>query len=317
MYHNETDYYATLDRWTAEMNRQGEWILPQLQHSAYIETAKQWQQEVAQLRDDISSMLERGEKEDHYQELTKKRAIPILAEKLHQTWLFLDNVSKQQQFNRATNDVVIANPVPIGGHRLPELPYAYDALEPYIEEEIMRLHHDKHHQSYVDGLNQAELKMAEARQTGDFDLIRHWEREAAFHGAGHYLHTIFWNVMSPEGGGRPDGELLTQIEQDFGSYDAFQKHFSEAAKEVEGAGWAILIWSPRSHRLEILQAEQHQNLSQWDAIPLLVLDVWEHAYYLQYKNDRAEYVDNWWNIVNWDHVNQRYQAAKNLLWQPY
>lgn len=212
---------------------------------------------------------------------------------------------------------VALNPVPIGKHRLPPLPYAYDALEPYIDEETMRLHHDKHHQSYVDGLNTAEKMMAEARNTGDFALIKHWEREAAFNGAGHYLHTIFWNVMKPDGGGKATGAIAKQIERDFGSFSRFKQHFSQAAEKVEGGGWAILVWSPRSHRLEILQAEKHQNLSQWDVIPLLVLDVWEHAYYLKYKNERAKYVDAWWNTINWDHVNERFESARKLLWHPY
>ncbi|MBD0383546.1 Fe-Mn family superoxide dismutase [Paenibacillus sedimenti] len=210
-----------------------------------------------------------------------------------------------------------AKPVPIGGHTLPPLPYAYDALEPYIDEATMRLHHDKHHQSYVDGLNKAEKMMEQARKSGDFDLIKHWEREAAFNGAGHYLHTIFWNVMAPKMGGKPTGPIAAQIDRDFGGFDAFKKHFSAAADKVEGGGWAILVWSPRSHRLEILQAEKHQNLSQWDVIPLLVLDVWEHAYYLKYKNERPKYIDAWWNVVNWPHVNERFMAAQKLKWQPY
>jgi len=207
--------------------------------------------------------------------------------------------------------------VPLGQHSLPPLPYGYDALEPYISQDIMRLHHDKHHKSYVDGLNKAEKMMAQARETGDFSLVKHWEREAAFHGSGHYLHTIFWNVMSPQGGGKPSGRLLKQINQDFGSFDAFKKHFSEAAKAVEGVGWAILVWAPRSHRLEILQSERHQLMTQWDTIPLLVLDVWEHAYYLQYQNNRGEYVDNWWNIVNWREVEKRYNESSKVKWQPY
>jgi len=208
-------------------------------------------------------------------------------------------------------------PVPIGGHTLPPLPYPYDALEPWIDEETMRLHHDKHHKSYVDGLNQAERMMAEARKTGDFALLKHWEREAAFHGAGHYLHTIFWCVMGPDGGGKPAGALLSQIERDFGSFDAFKAHFSQAAEKVEGGGWALLVWSPRARRLEILQAEKHQNLSQWDVIPLLVLDVWEHAYYLRYRNERARYIEAWWNVVNWRCVEERFRKARTLAWTPY
>lgn len=207
--------------------------------------------------------------------------------------------------------------VPIGGHRLPPLPYPYDALEPYIDETTMRLHHDKHHQSYVDGLNRAEKKMLEARRKQDFELIKHWEREAAFHGAGHYLHTIFWEAMSPEGGGSPGGALGAQIKRDFGSFEAFKKHFSHAAEQVEGGGWAILVWSPRSRRLEILQAEKHQNLSQWDVVPLLPLDVWEHAYYLKYNNRRADYIDAWWNVVNWPYVAERFEQARQLQWKPW
>jgi superoxide dismutase, Fe-Mn family len=207
--------------------------------------------------------------------------------------------------------------VPIGKHQLPPLPYAYDALEPYINREIMRLHHTKHHQSYVDGLNKAEQMMKEARETNQYELIKHWEREAAFHGSGHYLHSIFWEIMNPNGGGKPTGALLQQIQKDFGTYEQFKKHFSEAAKKVEGVGWTVLVWSPRSRRLEILQSERHQLMTQWDTIPLLVLDVWEHAYYLQYKNDRGQYVDNWWNIVYWPAVSQRFNEAKKLKWRSY
>ncbi|MDF9844697.1 MULTISPECIES: Fe-Mn family superoxide dismutase [unclassified Paenibacillus] len=207
--------------------------------------------------------------------------------------------------------------VPVGGHTLPPLPYAYNALEPYIDEKTMVIHHDKHHQSYVDGLNKAELKLAEARKNGDFDLVKHWERELAFNGAGHYLHTIFWNVMSPQGGGRPTGALLDAIERSFGSYDAFKTQFTEAANKVEGGGWALLVWSPRSRRLEILTAEKHQNLSQWDVVPLLALDVWEHAYYLKHQNNRADYTKDWWKVVNWPYVSERYAAARKLMWQPF
>lgn len=209
------------------------------------------------------------------------------------------------------------DPVPIGGHKLPPLPYSYKALEPYIDEKTMRIHHDKHHQSYVDGLNKAEKKLEEARKTGDFDLVKHWERELAFNGAGHYLHTLFWDVMSPRGGGKPAGPLLDEINRSFGNYDAFKKQFTEAANKVEGGGWAILVWSPRSHRLEILTAEKHQNLSQWDVVPLLPLDVWEHAYYLKHQNDRAAYTKDWWNVVNWPYVAERYAKARTLQWVPF
>lgn len=225
--------------------------------------------------------------------------------------------TRQDTLAAPVNEVRETGSVPIGGHTLPPLPYAYNALEPYIDEKTMIIHHDKHHQSYVDGLNKAEIKLAEARKNNDFDLVKHWERELAFHGAGHYLHTIFWNVMSPQGGGRPTGALLDAIERSFGSYDAFKAQFSEAANKVEGGGWAILVWSPRSRRLEILTAEKHQNLSQWDVVPLLVLDVWEHAYYLKHQNNRADYIKDWWKVVNWPYVSERYAAARKLVWQPY
>jgi Fe-Mn family superoxide dismutase len=207
--------------------------------------------------------------------------------------------------------------VSVGGHKLPPLPYAYDALEPYIDAETMRLHHDKHHKAYVDGLNLAENMLAKARETGEYALIKHWERELAFNGAGHYLHTLFWNVMKPKGGGKATGPIAAALVAAFGSFDAFQRQFTEAADKVEGGGWAVLVWSPRSRRLEILQAEKHQNLSQWDAVPLLPLDVWEHAYYLKYKNERRKYIDAWWNVVNWSHVNERFTAARKLKWSAY
>ncbi|CAM4417005.1 Fe-Mn family superoxide dismutase [Paenibacillus tarimensis] len=208
-------------------------------------------------------------------------------------------------------------PVPVGGHTLPPLPYPYHALEPYIDEATMRVHHSKHHQSYVDGLNKAEKMLRDARQTGNFELVKHWERELAFNGAGHYLHTIFWFAMKPGGSEEPAGPLGEAIKRDFGSMQAFRKHFSEAADKVEGSGWAILVWSPRSSRLEILQAEKHQNLSQWDVIPLLPLDVWEHAYYLKHQNRRADYIKDWWNVVNWPHVEERFRAASTIRWTPY
>jgi Fe-Mn family superoxide dismutase len=216
-----------------------------------------------------------------------------------------------------STEALEAAPVPVGGHRLPPLPYAYDALEPVIDEATMRLHHDKHHQSYVDGLNRAEKKLAEARAAGDFSLVKHWERELAFHGAGHYLHTLFWNAMSPKGGGRPSGALAAAIDASFGSFEKFRSHFSEAANQVEGGGWALLVWSPRSRRLEILQAEKHQNLSQQDIVPLLPLDVWEHSYYLKYRNERAKYVAAWWNVVNWPHIEERFAKARQLRWPAF
>ncbi|MCL6638691.1 MAG: superoxide dismutase [Firmicutes bacterium] len=195
-------------------------------------------------------------------------------------------------------------------HELPALPYAYDALEPYYDEQTVRLHHDAHHKAYVDGLNNAEAKLAEAREKGDFSLVKHWERELAFHGSGAILHTLFWENMKPNGGGPATGDIAGRIKEDFGSFETFKKQFSAAAVAVEGSGWALLCWNNRFNKLEILTAEKHQNLTQWGAIPLLVLDVWEHAYYLKYQNKRAAWVEAWWNLVNWDDVNRKFMEAR-------
>jgi Fe-Mn family superoxide dismutase len=204
-----------------------------------------------------------------------------------------------------------------GSHKLPELSYSYDALEPHISQEMMELHHKHHHRSYVEGLNKAELELKRARQTNDFTFIKHWSRELAFHGSGHYLHTIFWKNMSPHGGGMPTGQLLKEIERYFGGFSHFKHHFTAAAKQVEGSGWALLVWSPRARHLEILQTEKHSNSAQWDTIPLLVLDVWEHAYYLQYKDNREKYIMNWWETVNWNDVELRFDRAREVKWQPF
>lgn len=195
-------------------------------------------------------------------------------------------------------------------HQLPELPYAYDGLEPFYDEATLRLHHGAHHKAYVDGLNQAEGKLQEALKTGDFSLIKHWERELAFHGSGHLLHSLFWTNMSPGGGGVPIGGFAQQLEQDFGSFAAFQKLFAGAAVAVEGSGWAVLVWNAAFVKLEVLQVEKHQNLTQWGVSPLLTVDVWEHAYYLKYQNKRAAWVEAWWNLVNWQDVEDRFVRAR-------
>ncbi|APU61258.1 superoxide dismutase [Clostridium botulinum] len=194
-------------------------------------------------------------------------------------------------------------------HTLPNLNYDYNALEPHYDEQTLKIHHDIHHKTYVDGLNKAEQKLQEARESGDFTLIKHWEREIAFHGSGHILHTLFWENMTPNGNLNPEGSAIERIKQDFGDYEKFKKQFTEAAIAVEGSGWTILAWNPMFEKLVILQAEKHQNLTQWGVVPLLILDLWEHAYYLKYQNRRAEFINAWWNIVNWDIVNTRYDNA--------
>lgn len=207
------------------------------------------------------------------------------------------------------NSRSLLEPVPPGGHRLPPLPYSYDALEPVIGSATLSIHHDRHHLSYVEGLNKAELQLVEARRTGDFSLVKHWERESAFHGSGHILHSIYWAVMTPWGGVEPGPFTLKYITGYFGSVSAFKEQFSAAAAQVEGSGWAVLVWHPAWCRLEILSAEKHQNLTQWGGIPVLVLDVWEHAYYLDYRNRRRDYIDAWWQVVNWHEVERRLESA--------
>lgn len=268
-----------------------------------------------------SAFREIGQKASHLDPARMNEEDIILlrgkAEEVQKQFQKFLKLVQDSPLNLQRQQIPIARPVPIGGHKLPPLPYGYDALEPYIDAETMQIHHDKLHQQYVQGLNKAEMMVAQARSANDFDLVRHWEREAAFHGAGHYLHTIFWEVMSPQGGGTPQGELADQLIRDFGSIEGFKRQFSQTAEKVEGPGWALLVWSPRAQHLEILMAEKHQLLTQWESIPLLVLDVWEHAYFLSYRSERKRYIDAWWNIVNWAHVQDRFLQACRLRWQPY
>jgi Fe-Mn family superoxide dismutase len=197
-------------------------------------------------------------------------------------------------------------------YELPQLPYAYNALEPYIIEEIMRLHHTKHHQAYVNGAN-AALEKIEKAAKGEIQIdVRAVLRDLSFNLDGHKLHSIFWPNMAPpgKGGGKPGGAIADKINAEFGSFENFKKLFSDAAKTVEGVGWALLLYDPEIDRLVLTQIEK-QNLMHLAELPiLLAIDVWEHAYYLQYKNDRASYVDNWWNVVNWDDVEQRFNKVR-------
>jgi len=197
---------------------------------------------------------------------------------------------------------------------LPPLAYDYSALEPHIDAQTMQLHHSIHHASYVAGLNAALTKMEEARESNDFATIKHLSREAAFHGSGHLLHCIFWENMGPQsrGGGQIPAPVAARLRHDFGSTDAFKAQFGAASKSVEASGWGILGFEPMGKQLVVLQSEKHQNLTQWGIIPILVIDVWEHAYYLRYQNRRAEYVDAFWNVVNWSNVADRLAAAGAL-----
>ena len=196
-----------------------------------------------------------------------------------------------------------------GKHQSPDLPYGYDALEPVIDEQTLRIHHDKHHAGYVTGLNKAEIKLQEARASGDFTLIKYWEREAAFHGSGHILHAFYWRNLSPKRDLKPTGKLARAMKDAFGGIDSFFSQMAAATNAVEGSGWGILAYQSIFKKLVILQAEKHQDLTQWGAMPLLVIDVWEHAYYLKYQNRRAEYVTAVFNIVDWEEVGARFEKA--------
>jgi len=201
-------------------------------------------------------------------------------------------------------------PVPIGKHVLPPLPYPYDALEPFISRRTVEIHHDRHHLAYVNGLNRAEDAMRQARIAGDYSLVRYWERELAFNGSGHILHSIYWTNMAPPGtGGSPDLALIANLEYSFGSVESFKKQFTAAADQAQGSGWGALVWNPAWRRLEVLQVLRHEDLTQWGVIPLLVVDVWEHAYYLDYQNRRSDYLAAWWNLVNWRDVCRRFSLA--------
>ena len=193
---------------------------------------------------------------------------------------------------------------------LPELPYAYDALEPHISAEIMELHHSKHHQNYVNGANAALEKLEAARKDGSIAaVVTALSKDLAFNLGGHTNHSLFWENLSPNGGGKPTGALAAAIDEDFGSFEKFQKHFAAAALGLQGSGWAVLAYDKIGERLVIEQMTDQQGNLSIDLVPLLLLDMWEHAFYLQYKNVKADYVAAVWNVFNWDEVAARYAAA--------
>lgn len=191
-----------------------------------------------------------------------------------------------------------------GKYVLLPLPYAYDALEPVIDARTVELHYNFHHKPAVAAANKAEEGLAHARETGDFTLVKHHEKELALGLSSHILHTLYWANLAGKGGS-PTGDLLKAIEKNFGSYDKLKAHLTAATTSIEGAGWGVLGYLPASGKLMILQCENHQKLTAWGVIPILVLDVWEHAYYLKYQNRRPEYVNNLFSIINWDAVTSR------------
>ena len=195
-----------------------------------------------------------------------------------------------------------------GKYVLLPLPYAYDALEPVIDAKTVETHYTFHHKPAVAAANKAEDGLAKARDSNDFALVKHYEKELAFGLSSHILHTIYWSNLSAKGS-VVKGDLLKAIEKSFGTFDKFKAHLGSAATTVEGSGWGILGYLPASQKLMILQCENHQKLTAWGVIPILVLDVWEHAYYLKYQNRRAEYIGKLFDIINWDNVAARYNSA--------
>jgi superoxide dismutase, Fe-Mn family len=195
-------------------------------------------------------------------------------------------------------------------YTLPELPYDVAALEPHISGKIMELHHGKHHASYVKNANDVLEQFDQARAKNDLSRIASLEKALAFNLSGHILHSILWLNMKPQGGGQPDGKLREAIDRDFGGFEPFKKQLTQVASSIMGSGWAALVWEPLGGRLLTTQIYDHQsNLSQ-AGVPLMVIDAWEHAYYLQYKNEKTAFFDAVWNLWNWRDISQRLEAAQ-------
>jgi len=198
----------------------------------------------------------------------------------------------------------------VADYTLPDLPYDYGALDPHISGEIMELHHSRHHKTYVTALNDALEKLAVARENGDFGAVVGLEKTLAFNLGGHVNHSMFWHNLSPDGGGRPTGELAAAIDDAFGSFDAFQAHFTAASTTIQGSGWGVLAFDPLGQRLQILQMWDQQANVPIGMVPIVMVDMWEHAFYLQYKNVKPDYVKAWWNVVNWADAAARFTAAR-------
>ena len=197
-------------------------------------------------------------------------------------------------------------------YTLPELRYDYGALEPHISGKIMQLHHDKHHAAYVAGANKALEGLDEARAKNDFMRIAALERQLAFNLSGHVLHSLFWQNLAPKAGGQPSGELGEQLKKDFGTFDGFKSQLTHCAMTIMGSGWAALAWDPLAKRLITMQIHDHQSEVAQSSTPLLVIDAWEHAYYLQYMNDKAKFFDAVWNVFDWNDVAERLGNARQL-----
>ena len=190
---------------------------------------------------------------------------------------------------------------------LPPLPYGYDALEPHISEQVLNWHHDTHHQGYVNGLNSAEETLAENRESGDYSSTGGALSNVTHNGCGHYLHTMFWENMSPDGGGEPSGELADRIEEDFGSYEGWKGEFEAAASAA--SGWALLVYDPVANQLRNIAVDNHDEGALWGAHPVLALDVWEHSYYYDYGPDRGSFIDAFFEVVDWDAAEENFQKT--------
>lgn len=195
---------------------------------------------------------------------------------------------------------------------LPQLPYDYSALEPHVSGKIMELHHGKHHAAYVKNANAVLDGLDEARAKDDFTRLAALERALAFNLSGHILHSVFWQNLGPGPGGEPRGELAEAIARDFGDFSRFKRQFNEVAGSIMGSGWAALVWEPVGARLLITQIYDHQsNLSQ-AGVPVMVLDAWEHAYYLQYQNRKTDFFESLWQLWNWRDIAGRLKGAQQL-----
>jgi len=190
-------------------------------------------------------------------------------------------------------------------YALPELSYGYDALEPHLSRELLELHHDAHHAAYVKGANDTLDKLEDARNERRFDYIGQLEKSLAFNVAGHVLHSLLWKNLTPNGGGSPGGELAAQLERDFGGFASFKDQLTAAAAAVQGSGWGALSWEPLGRRLVVEQVYDHQGNTGNATIPILVVDMWEHAYYLQYRNKKAAWLEAFWQLVSWTDVAER------------
>jgi superoxide dismutase, Fe-Mn family len=197
-------------------------------------------------------------------------------------------------------------------YTLPDLPYDHSALEPQISGKIMELHHGKHHAAYVKNANSVLEQLDEARQKDDFARLAALERALAFNLSGHILHSILWKNMIPKGGGEPRGDLAGAIQKDFGAFERFRKQLTEVASTIMGSGWAALVWEPIGKRLLITQIYDHQSNLAQAGVPLMVIDAWEHAYYLQYENRKTEFFEAVWKLWNWQDVAARYASALQL-----